>query len=308
MSSPRAEIFERLANQSEQFLSGWAEKEQVGLKTFKRIWRLKELAYRPIAEFPDLAERFRLFEDWLGSEGMELAAAPLTRFQMEEISAALEKLKLFLPRNGGTDGASTDQLSQLAEKFVARLTGREEKPFLDSPRLPSTSVGTSRSEQAAGDLRPFDSAQGPRPTFSAETEYDFVIDRSSEGSAPLDSARDKSPDSAPSGTLPRQASLDSARDKSEWAGTGRDKPPPSGDLSEDFQKLLGYQLEYMREYRKPGEHPFSVIGRLLDGLTARYHLADEVFIAHLLYFLQAQSYPVGPYLEKFRQVKSGVKK
>ncbi|MCI0597306.1 MAG: hypothetical protein L0Z48_12310, partial [candidate division Zixibacteria bacterium] len=62
MSSPRAEIFERLAGQSEIFLSGWAEKEQAGLKTFKRIWRLKELAYRPLAEFPDLAERFRLFE------------------------------------------------------------------------------------------------------------------------------------------------------------------------------------------------------------------------------------------------------
>lgn len=285
MSSPRAEIFERLANQSEQFLSGWAEKEQAGLKTFRRIWRLKELAYRPLEEFPDLAERFRLFEQWLGDEGMELAASLLTRYQMEEVSAALEKLKLFLPRNGGgAEGASTDQLSELADKFVSRLTGAEAKPPFDSA--------------------PFDSAQGlrqgHRPAFSAETEYAFVIDRSSEGSA--------SPDSAPSVTLPREASLDSARDKSEQAGTGRDKPPASGDLSEDFQKLLGYQLEYMREYRKPGEHPLSVIGRLLDALTARYHLADEVFVAHLLYFLQAQHYPVGPYLEKFRQVKNRVKK
>jgi hypothetical protein len=229
MSARRPEIFERLAIQSEQFLSGWAKKEAEGLKTFKQIWRLKELAYRPIEEFPDLAERFRLFEQWLGTEGMELAATPLTRYQMEEVSAALEKLKLFLPRNGeGTEtGDSGDHLAELSEKFVARLTGREAKP----------------------------------PAFSAKTG---------------------------------QPALNSDR--------------YNRDLSEDFQKLLGYELEYMREYRKPGEHPLSVIGRLLDALTARYHLADEVFVAHLLYFLQAQNYPVGPYLEKFRQVKSRVKK
>ncbi|HXF50047.1 MAG TPA: hypothetical protein VNL73_11575 [Verrucomicrobiae bacterium] len=229
MSSPRAEIFERLAQQSEEFLAGWAQREAEGLKTFKQIWRLKELAYRPIEEFPDLAERFRLFEQWLGTEGMELASTPLTRYQMEEVSAALEKLKLFLPRNGeGTEaGDSGDHLAELSEKFVARLTGREAKP----------------------------------PAFAAKT-----------------------------GHFP----------------SGNDRT--SGDLSEDFQKLLGYELEYMREYRKPGEHPLSVIGRLLDALTARYHLADEVFVAHLLYFLQAQNYPVGPYLEKFRQVKSRVKK
>ncbi len=229
MSAPRAEIFERLANQSEHFLYGWAEKELEGLKTFRRIWRLKELAYRPIEEFPDLAERFRRFEEWLGSEGMELAATPITQFQMEEISAALEKLKLFLPRNGeGAEaGASADHLFELSEKFVARLTGREAEP----------------------------------PAFS---------------------------------TKAGQPSLTSDR--------------YNRDLSEDFQKLLGYELEYMREYRKPGEHPLSVIGRLLEALSARYHLADEVFVAHLLYFLQAQNYPVGPYLDKFRQVKSRVKK
>ncbi|MGE5693291.1 MAG: hypothetical protein ACM3YF_05880 [Candidatus Zixiibacteriota bacterium] len=229
MSARRPELLERLASRSEQFLSGWAEREAKGLKTFRRIWRLKELAYRPIEEFPDLAERFRLFEEWLGTEGMELAASPLTRYQMEEVSAALEKLKLFLPRNGegGENGGSTDQLAELADKFVSRLTGREAKP----PALTA------------------------RPGHPAPTS-----DRS------------------------------------------------GGDLSEDFQKLLGYELEYMREYRKPGEHPFSVIGRLLEALSARYHLADEVFVAHLLYFLQAQNYPVGPYLDKFRQVKSRVKK
>ncbi len=237
MSSPRAEIFERLANQSEQFLFGWAGRELEGLKTFRRVWRLKELAYRPIAEFPDLAERFRLFEEWLGREGMELAGTPLTQFQMEEISAALEKLKLFLPRNDGAEGASsTDPLTELAEKFVARLTGREAKP----------------------------------PAFSAKAEQ---------------------PSSGNLSTTPRVFD-----DRS------------SGDLSEDFQKLLGYELEYMREYRKPGEHLLSVIGRLLDGLSARYHLADEVFVAHLLYFLQARNYPVGPYLEKFRKIKDRVKK
>ncbi|MGH8005211.1 MAG: hypothetical protein ACRECJ_10870 [Limisphaerales bacterium] len=238
MKSRRPEMFERLAGQSEEFLFGWAEKEKKGLSTFKRIWRLKELAYRPIEEFPDLAERFRLFEEWLGSEGMELAASPLTRYQMEEISAALEKLKLFLPRNGESAGgaSSSDQLSELAEKFVARLSGREAKP----------------------------------PTFSAKS-------------------------AAPASSNP-SAELRVFDDRR------------SGDLSEDFQKLLSYELEYMRQYRKPGEHPLSVIGRLLDALNARYHLADEVFVAHLLYFLQAQNYPVGPYLEKFRQVKGRVKK
>jgi hypothetical protein len=160
---------------------------------------------------------------------MELAGSSLTRYQMEEVSTALEKLKLFLPRNGeGTEGeASGDQLAELADKFVARLTGKEAEP----------------------------------PAFSAKTG---------------------------------QPALNSDR--------------YNRDLSEDFQKLLGYELEYMRDYRQPGEHPLSVIGRLLDALTARYHLADEVFVAHLLYFLQAQNYPVGPYLEKFRQVKSRVKK
>ena len=253
MSAQRAEAFERLAEHSEQFLFGWAEGEAEGLKTFRRIWRLKELAYRPIEEFPDLAERFRLFEEWLGAEGMELAASPLTRYQMEEVSAALEKLKLFLPRNGeGTEaGGATDHLAELSEKFVARLTGREAKPSLDS-------------------------AQDLRPVFSATPEP-------------------SAPESKPSGG----AMTSPLPGRSPFTG---------GDLSEDFQRLLSYELEYMREYRKPGEHPFSVIGRLLDALSARYHLADEVFIAHLLYFLQAQNYPVGPYLEKFRQVKSRVKK
>ncbi len=229
MSVRRPEVFERLALESEQFLSGWAEKEKEGLVTFRRIWRLKELAYRPIEEFPDLAERFRLFEEWLGTEGMELSAGPLTRYQMEEVSAALEKLKLFLPRNGEevNGGTSTDRLSELADKFVSRLTGREAKPPAFTPKPEPFAPGGDRI---------------------------------------------------------------------------------GGDLSDDFQKLLGYELEYMRDYRKPGEHPLSIIGRLLDALTARYHLADEVFVAHLLYFLQAQNYPVGPYLEKFRQVKSRVKK
>ena len=228
MTSRRQEVFLRLAEQSEEFLTGWAEKEKEGVKTFKRVWRLKELAYRPVEEFPDLAERFRLFEEWLETDGMELAASPLTRYQFEEISAAFEKLKLFLPRTSDPEeaGPSSDRLFQLAEKFVARLSGAEAKPPAISPK-------------------PGHPATGERS---------------------------------------------------------------GGDLSEDFQKLLSYELEYMRQYRRPGEHPLSVIGRLLDALTARYHLADEVFVAHLLYFLQAQNYPVGPYLEKFRQVKSRGKK
>lgn len=228
MTTRRPEVFERLTEQSEEFLNSWAEKEKDGVKTFKRVWRLKELAYRPIEEFPDLAERFRLFEEWLETDGMELAGSPLTRYQFEEISAALEKLKLFLPRTSDPEeaGPSSDRLFQLAEKFVARLSGAEAKP----------------------------------PAISPKPDHPAAGDRS------------------------------------------------GGDLSEDFQKLLSYELEYMRQYRRPGEHPLSVIGRLLDALTARYHLADEVFVAHLLYFLQAQNYPVGPYLEKFRQVKSRVKK
>jgi hypothetical protein len=245
VTSRRPEVFLRLAEQSEGFLSGWAEKEKEGLVTFKRVWRLKELAYRPIEEFPDLALRFRLFEEWLESDGLELAGSPLTRYQIEEISAALEKLKLFLPRT--SDSAETDsssnQLAQLAEKFVARLSGAETR----------------------------------RPAFSSKTDHPPA------GSASLDYAS--------------SASL----------GTSRDKPPASSDLSEDFQKLLSYELEYMRQYRRPGEHPLSVIGRLLDALSARYHLADEVFVAHLLYFLQAQNYPVGPYLEKFRKIKERAK-
>jgi len=238
MKSRRPEAFERLAGQSESFLVNWAEKEKKGLKTFKQIWRLKELADRPIEEFPDLAQRFRLFEEWLGSEGLELAASPLTRYQMEEIVAALEKLKQFLPGTSESAEtlASSDQLSLLAEKFGARLSGSETR-------------------------RPIDSAQGLRPVISPQSDH-------------------PSTDSAPS----------------------------DGDLSEDFKKLLRYEVEYMEQYRRVGEHPLSVAGRLLDALSARYHLADEVFAAHLLYFLQAQNFPVGPYLEKFRQIKSRVKK
>ena len=244
MTSRHPEVFERLAEQSEEFLSGWAEKEKEGLKTFKRVWRLKELAYRPIEEFPDLALRFRLFEEWLESDGLELAGSPLTRYQMEEISAALEKLKLFLPRTSDSaeTASSSDQLAQLAEKFVARLSGAETR----------------------------------RPAFFSKADHPPAGgEHSGDGSASL--------------------------------GTSRDKPPASSDLSEDFQKLLSYELEYMRQYRRPGEHPLSVIGRLLDALSARYHLADEVFVAHLLYFLQAQNYPVGPYLEKFRKIKERAK-
>jgi len=66
MKSRRPEAFERLAGQSESFLVNWAEKEKKGLKTFKQIWRLKELADRPIEEFPDLAQRFRLFDRAIG--------------------------------------------------------------------------------------------------------------------------------------------------------------------------------------------------------------------------------------------------
>ncbi len=229
MMSRRPVLFEQLAGQSESFLVNWAEKEKEGLKTFKRIWRLKELADRPIEEFPDLALRFRLFEEWLGSEGLELAASPLTRYQMEEIVAALEKLKLFLPGTSESAEtlASSDQLSFLAEKFGARLSGSDTK----------------------------------QPVISPQSDH-------------------PSTDSAPS----------------------------DGDLSEDFKKLLRYELEYMEQYRRVGEHLLSVAGRLLDALSARYHLADEVFAAHLLYFLQAQNFPVGPYLEKFRQIKSRVKK
>ena len=130
MTARRPEVFLRLAEQSEAFLAGWAEKEKEGVKTFKRVWRLKELAYRPIEEFPDLAERFRLFEEWLETDGMELSGSPLTRYQFEEISAALEKLKLFLPRTSDPEeaGPSSDRLFQLAEKFVARLSGAEARP------------------------------------------------------------------------------------------------------------------------------------------------------------------------------------
>ena len=234
MKSRRPEVFERLAGQSESFLVNWAEKEKEGLKTFKRIWRLKELAYRPIEEFPDLAQRFRLFEEWLGADGLELAASPLTRYQMEEILATLEKLRLFLPRpsESADAGVFSDQLAELAEKFVARLRGPEAARPAISPKPNQLPAGSER----------------------------------------------------PDGRL------------------------PGGDLSEDFEKLLRYELEYMEQYRRPGEHPLSVIGRLLDALSARYYLGDEVFAAHLLYFLQAQNYPVGPYLEKFRQIKSRVKK
>lgn len=228
MSPNRPAVFGNLAERSENFLLGWAEKERENLKTFKRIWRLKELAYRPIEEFPDLAERFRFFEEWLGADGMELAASQLTRFQMEEVSAALEKLKLFLPRmeDSPEAGSSSGKLSQLAEKFVSRLSG----------------------------------AAAVRPAISPKSDK-----------------------------------------------TAADVNQNGGDQAEDFKKLLRYELEYMEQYRRPGEHLLSVIGRLLEALSARYHPADEVFVAHLIYFLQAQNYPVGPYLEKFRQIKNRAK-
>ncbi|MCI0330939.1 MAG: hypothetical protein L0196_08350 [candidate division Zixibacteria bacterium] len=298
MSPRRPEAVERLAQQAERFLVNWAAGEKEGLKTFKRIWRLKELAYRPIEEFPDLAERFRLFEKWLGDEGLELASSPLTRYQMEEVSAALEKLKLFLPRTSesASEAAASDQLSQLAEKFVARL----QRPETFPPTLSSeAAIPPAEGEGPGGRLSDGGLASPDSPPPAS-------LDRLP--STSLGASRDK-----PLGT-PRLPSISFPRPSSEQVGTSRseqasrDLPESKGDLGEDFKKLLGYELAYMEQYRRPGEHPLSVIGRLLDALSARYHLADEVFVAHLLYFLQAQNYPVGPYLEKFRQIKSRVKK
>jgi hypothetical protein len=223
----------RLADESEAFLLNWAEREKEKGKTFRRVWRLKELAYRPIEEFPDLAERFRLFEEWLIEEGLDLASATLTRFQIEEILAALEKLKLFLPRAADSEAGApgVDELEELAQKFVALLE-------------PNLSGETARKTSAGGKVIP--------------------------------------PPQAP--------------------------PVPGGDLLEQFKSSLKYQMDCIEHYHRPGENLLSALGRVLDGLSARYHAADEVLAAHLLYFLQALNYPVGPYLEKFRQIKAGAKK
>jgi len=215
-----------LAEKSEAFLLSWAEKEKPRQKIFGHIWRLKELAYQPVEEFPDLGERFGLFEKWLEKEGLALAESSLTRFQMEEILAAMEKLKLFLPSTPDSDSARADRFSKLAEQFVKKLSGSQNVP---------------------------------------------------------------------------EAALI----------TGRSAPPPAtpakDDLAESFKSFLRYQLNYMEQIAQPQEHLLSVAGKLLDALAARYSAVDEVFIAHLLYFMQAQNYPVGPYLEKFRQVKSQAK-
>ncbi len=223
---------DRLADESEAFLLNWAEREKEKGKTFRRIWRLKELAYRPIEEFPDLAERFRFFEEWLVEEGLELAAASLTRYQIEEIMAAFEKLKLFLPRGSETEAGvpGSDLLEEMAQKFISLLE-------------PDTGV-PARRMSASGKVR-------------------------------IEAA-------APSA--------------------------PSGDMVEQFKSSLQYQMDCIEHYHRPGEHLLSAVGRLLDGLAARYNAVDEVMTAHLLYFLQALNYPVGPYLEKFRQVKAKARK
>ncbi len=217
----------RLADESEVFLLNWAEREKDKGKTFRRIWRLKELAYRPIEEFPDLAERFRLFEEWLIEEGLELASATLTRFQIEEILAALEKLKLFLPRasDSAAGAPGIDELEELAQKFIALL-----EPSLAGEPVRRMSASGKVSTQPA-------------------------------------------------------------------------TPAASGDMLEQFKSSLKYQMDCIEHYHRPGENLLSAVGRLLDGLAARYHAVDEVMIAHVLYFLQAQNYPVGPYLERFRQIK-----
>ncbi len=222
----------RLADESEAFLLSWAEREKKNGKTFRRIWRLKELAYRPIEEFPDLAERFRLFEEWLIEEGLDLASASLTRFQIEEILAALEKLKLFLPRTSDSAAGAPgiDELEELAQKFIALLE-------------PNLAGEPARRMSASGKVR-----------------------------------------------------------------TQPGAPASTGGMLEQFKSSLQYQMDCIEHYHRPGEHLLSAVGRLLDGLAARYHAADEVMIAHVLYFLQAQNYPVGPYLEKFRQVKTKAKK
>lgn len=222
----------RLADESEVFLLNWALREKEKGKTFRRIWRLKELAYRPIEEFPDLAERFRLFEEWLIEEGLDLASANLTRFQIEEILAALEKLKLFLPRAADSEAgvSGVDELEELAQKFIALLE-------------PSLAGEPVRRMSASGKV-----------------------------------------------------------------GTQPATPTASGDMLEQFKSSLKYQMDCIEHYHRPGENLLSAVGRLLDGLAARYHAVDEVMIAHVLYFLQAQNYPVGPYLERFRQIKAKVRK
>ncbi len=215
-----------LAEKSEAFLLSWAEKEKPRQKIFGPIWRLKELACQPVEEFPDLGERFGLFEKWLEEDGLALSESPLTQFQIEEILAALEKLKLLLPRSAEAGSVPAGRLNELAERFVRKLSG--------SQNVPEAALNTG-------------------------------------GSA----------------SLPAM--------------------PAKDDLAESFKSFLRYQLNYMEQIAQPQEHLFSVAGKLLDALAARYSAVDEVFIAHLLYFMQAQNYPVGPYLEKFRQVKSQAK-
>lgn len=219
-----------LADQSEAFLLNWAEKEKENRKVFGKIWRLKELAYRPVEEFPDLALRFRLFEEWLAQEGLRLAEAGLTRFQIEEILAALEKLKLYLPKTSeaGEPAAPGGRLTELAEKFVARLGG-----------------------------------------FEALNTTAAVSDTPAEEAAAIEAT--------------------------------------NGDLVRKFKIFLQYQSEYLEHNIRPGEHLLSVVNRLLDALAKRFNFRDEAFAAGLIYFLQAQNYPVGPYLERFRQIKSQVK-
>jgi hypothetical protein len=213
---------DELAEKAEAFLLDWAEKEKPRQKLFWQIWRLKELAYKPVEEFPNLAERFRRFEEWLSRDGLALSESPLTQFQIEEILAALAKLKLLLPRTAEAGSVPAGRLNELAEQFVRKLSGSQ--------------------------------------------------------------------------NVPAEAALNTG---------GSSSPPaaPAKDAAESFKSFLRYQLNYMEQIARPQEHLFSVAGRLLDALAARYGAVDEVFIAHLLYFMQAQNYPVGPYLERFRQIK-----